>query len=283
MKNTLIIGTTGYLGPAIIEYMKNEGLTVFTVNRKQPKVTSDGDFIIENIVSTPEKIETIIAKNNITTVLNLAWVGSYGDARFDSDLQMSNLKLTKTLVQLAAKYKFHLITTGTISEFILNENNEQVSDYAKAKSIIHEYIHQQAKIHEFNYTWAVLGNVFGGYDITNRFVSNTINKLTNNEDITINTNGEQLFYPLFLNDLKRFLSLIIRHEILGEVILSDSPLMLKDFVLLAKNVLKSESSITFGDKTELTVDLDIDNKKFVTDYNLPEAIKLTRKSLEAIK
>lgn len=283
MKNTLIIGTTGYLGPAIIEYMKNEGLTVFTVNRRQPEVTSDGDFIIESIVETPDKLEKIIVKNNITTIVNLAWVGSYGDARFDSKLQMSNLQLTKVLVSLASKYKFHLITTGTISEFIMNNNNEPVSEYAKAKAIIHDYVHQQSKIHEFPYTWAVLGNVFGGHDTTNRFVSNTIEKLTNNETISINTNGEQLFYPLFINDLKRFLSIIIRHELLGERILSDSPIMLKDFVLKSKELINSQSKVNFGEKVELTAKISVDKSTFCPDYSIYEAIKLTRKALEAIK
>lgn len=283
MKNTLIIGTTGYLGPAIIEYMKNEGLTVFTVNRRQPEVTSDGDFIIESIVETPDKLEKIIVKNNITTIVNLAWVGSYGDARFDSKLQMSNLQLTKVLVSLASKYKFHLITTGTISEFIMNNNNEQVSEYAKAKAIIHDYVHQQSKIHEFPYTWAVFGNVFGGHDTTNRFVSNTIEKLTNNETISINTNGEQLFYPLFINDLKRFLSIIIRHELLGERILSDSPIMLKDFVLKSKELINSQSKVNFGEKVELTAKISVDKSTFCPDYSIDEAIKLTRKALEAIK
>lgn len=283
MKNTLIIGTTGYLGPAIVNYMMAEGLPVFTVNRREPEVLSCGDFVISDIVATPEELESIIILNNITTVLNLAWIGSYGDSRFDAKLQRSNMNLTKVLVTLAAKYKFHLITTGTVSETILNDKLEPVSEYAKAKLFIHNYIRTEADANDFDYTWATLGNVFGGNDRTNRFVSFALNKLTNNESISINTDGNQLFYPLFISDLSRFLSLIIRRKMTGELVLSDNPLTLKEFIEKSKEVLGSDSAIKFGEAKESTVQLELNDKAFKPDYNIEEAIALSQKALEEIK
>ena len=130
-----------------------------------------------------------------------------------------------------------------------------------------------------NLAQVTLGNVFGGEDKTNRFVSMILSRLMKNEDISVFSDGEQNFYPVFVNDFSSALSRIIRHKKYGGIILSGEVISMKEFLDTAKSALKSTSEITYGAVHEDTpAPFSIDDLK--PDFYLSEAIQLTAEKLK---
>lgn len=279
MKNVLLIGTTGYLGPKLTKQLLNDGVNVYTINRREPELKATKDFVMRDFTNEKALIEDILTKYSITTLVNLAWVGSYGKARFDKDIQMSNYTTATFLVDLLKNKDIHFINFGTISERIRNEKGEVVSEYGAAKREVTKMLCRAYKTDYKNLAQVTLGNVFGGEDKTNRFVSMILSRLMKNEDISVFSDGEQNFYPVFVNDFSSALSRIIRHKKYGGIILSGEVISMKEFLDTAKSALKSTSEITYGAVHEDTpAPFSIDDLK--PDFYLSEAIQLTAEKLK---
>lgn len=270
----LIIGTTGYLGKPLVEYFKNNKLEVFTLNRRKIENSTPNDYVLVDNEFNFENLNEIIRVNKITHVINLAWIGSYGDLRFSKTEQEKNMKMVEVLAEVIKANGVKLITTGTISEKNVNDDGVPPSEYAIMKDKVHTYLN--LTLGEKS-TWVVLGNVYGGIDNTNRFVINTLGKLVNNEDITINTNGTQLFNPLYISDFTSFMLQILLEDLSGEVILTAPPIELRDFIYTAKEVLNSESNVKFGSKKEympkITSSHKILKSRFPLEWTIREASK----------
>ena len=279
MKNVLLIGTTGYLGPKLTKQLLNDGVNVYTINRREPELKATKDFVMRDFTNEKALIEDILTRYSITTLVNLAWVGSYGKARFDKDIQMSNYTTATFLVDLLKNKDIHFINFGTISERIRNEKGEVVSEYGAAKREVTKMLCRAYKTDYKNLAQVTLGNVFGGEDKTNRFVSMILSRLMKNEDISVFSDGEQNFYPVFVNDFSSALSRIIRHKKYGGIILSGEVISMKEFLDTAKSALKSTSEITYGAVHEDTpAPFSIDDLK--PDFYLSEAIQLTAEKLK---
>ena len=279
MKNVLLIGTTGYLGPKLTKQLLNDGVNVYTINRREPELKATKDFVMRDFTNEKALIEDILTRYSITTLVNLAWVGSYGKARFDKDIQMSNYTTATFLVDLLKNKDIHFINFGTISERIRNEKGEVVSEYGAAKREVTKMLCRAYKSDYKNLAQVTLGNVFGGEDKTNRFVSMILSRLMKNEDISVFSDGEQNFYPVFVNDFSSALSRIIRHKKYGGIILSGEVISMKEFLDTAKSALKSTSEITYGAVHEDTpAPFSIDDLK--PDFYLSEAIQLTAEKLK---
>lgn len=279
MKNVLLIGTTGYLGPKLTKQLLNDGVNVYTINRREPELKATKDFVMRDFTNEKALIEDILTSYSITTLVNLAWVGSYGKARFDKDIQMSNYTTATFLVDLLKNKDIHFINFGTISERIRNEKGEVVSEYGAAKREVTKMLCRAYKTDYKNLAQVTLGNVFGGEDKTNRFVSMILSRLMKNEDISVFSDGEQNFYPVFVNDFSSALSRIIRHKKYGDIILSGEVISMKEFLDTAKSALKSTSEITYGTVHEDTpAPFLMDDLK--PDFYLSEAIQLTAEKLK---
>lgn len=254
-KKVLIIGSTGYLGSYLEEELSKKGHNVINVNRRDASLHNK-NFVIQDITNQKGFFESLIYEEKVDVIINLAWVGSYGDARFDIDTQLSNLKLNDYLVSISNKYNIHLISTGTISEYITNELGDPVSEYGIAKRKAHDLFDFANEYGKGKFTWLVLGNIFGGEDKTNRFVVTMTTKLLNNENLEIGTNGNQLFYSGHRTHLLEMIHSVITNEKTGSLLVSEQSTSLKDFLLTLKEEINSKSTISFGDKVETVPDVD---------------------------
>lgn len=275
--NILLLGTTGYTGPYLTQKLMKAGHHVVTVNRRYPATPSHKDYIVSNLETSSEIIERIIMDEGIDTLVNLVWAGSYGPNRNSRELQESNIPTNMMLAKLASKHEVHFITTGTISEYILKENGEHTTEYGRAKAKLHEDLINFTLNCELKFTYAVLGNVFGGVDLTNRFVINSMSKMMNDEEIKMGTNGEQLFYPLYIDDFTSLMTEIIEEGHTGTLVLTQPALKLKDFLFTMKDTMESNSAVSFGENTELTVKI---TPSFTPETPLHKAINESYKLLK---
>lgn len=282
-KGVLLFGSTGYLGPKLTETLISDGLNVYTVNRSTPTIKTIKDLTFPDFTQEYNSLVNLIKEEGIDTIVNLTWKGSYGDDRFDRELQLSNLKNVEFLIKLSKDLNLGLINFGTVSQLITAaDGTTPVSEYGNAKREVSRLLARtftNASGNKEQSLEIILGNVYGGEDLTNRFVSMTLSKLANDEPLSINSNGEQDFYPTFIKDFTETVSSLIRKGESGVYLLSREVIPMKEFLITAKKVLNSKSVITFGKVIETSPNW-VHNEAVKSRFDLEETISLTTKSLQ---
>ena len=133
-KGVLLFGSTGYLGPKLTETLISDGLNVYTVNRSTPTIKTIKDLTFPDFTQEYSSLVNLIKEEGIDTIVNLTWKGSYGDERFDRELQLSNLKNVEFLIKLSKDLNLGLINFGTVSQLITAaDGTTPVSEYGNAK------------------------------------------------------------------------------------------------------------------------------------------------------
>ena len=232
--NIILIGSTGYLGSKLLKKLEEEKHNILCtirnhsfLNKKNYVYVDDQHFFNKlNIFNSDLLIYTacVYEKSN-TSYIDII------NSNFLFPLNLLNKVKTKTFLYI-----------GTSLEKFTNQyslSKHQFAEYGKYYS---------SNINNINFFNIKLESFYGKDEPNDRFISNIINKLQNNEDINL-TIGTQIRDFIYIDDVINGINSIIKSNLKGYY---DIPLgtgegiSIRNLVEYLKNILNSKSKLNFG-------------------------------------
>lgn len=251
MSRIVIWGGTGFVGRHLIERLKENNQVVIIVRsvNNVPTTWQQDEHIL---VIGREEIDSL---ESADIMYFLAWNGTSGELRGDVDVQLANIKLTCRAVQTAAKLQCHrFVYAGSIMEYEAIEFMNQDGNvpgmnylYSVSKLTADYYAKILANSLEIVYCNALISNIYGPGEISQRFVVTMCRRLMRHEDIML-TKGTQLYDFIYISDAVEALSCI------GDAgkanctyyIGNKEQKPLRQYIEQMKELLESNSKLQFG-------------------------------------
>ena len=231
--NIILVGGTGYLGNKLLKRLEKEKHNVLCITKKYDCSN------IKNQIHINDK-DLYYKINNFNTNLLIYTACTYDNGINDyMDILESNFLFPLKLINNIKTKTFIYIGTSI---------NKYVNQYSFYKHQFAEYGKYYSNNNHINFINIILENFYGKDEPKDRFLSNIINKLKNNEDINL-TKGTQIRDFIYINDVIDGINIIIKSDLKGY---NDIPLgsgegiSIKELVEYLKNVLNSESKLNFG-------------------------------------
>lgn len=297
MQKVIVTGANGFIGTALCKELSNQGINVIAIIRNEEENISK----IENIpnlsivycdLSDFGNLDKYILDRDIDVMYHLAWVGSAGPLRGDSNVQMNNIKFTCDTVEACAKIgckKF--VFASSIMEYeiealMMTDRTPGINTLYSSAKVAADYMARTvAGKYEIEYIRAVISNIYGPGETSPRLINTSLRKLLNNEHCAFSA-GEQIYDFIYIDDAaKTFVAI-------GEsgknnktyYIGSQNPKALKYFLLEMKDEVDPNIEIGLGeipfDGISLTYkEFDVDSVKndtgFVPQVSFSEGIRNT--------
>ena len=208
MNKVLITGTTGFIGSALVEYVKKnrpEYLkdVIALSTKNNPSINT---ILYDNVSLAIPKIE------NITDVIHLgAFIPKISALANDIDKCTSNIEFTKLLLQQIPNSinKFVFISTVDVYRLDGNTINESTQTepsglYGWSKLYCEKIVEQWCKQNNVKCTIVRLGHIYGpGEELYLKLIPETIKKLIADVKPTIYTKGDEIRSFLHIDDCVR--------------------------------------------------------------------------------
>ena len=214
MKKVIVTGANGFIGSALCRGLSAKGIEVIAVVHNYQNDMFVSDKNIRTIwcdLSQFSKLPELINDNNIDALYHLAWAGSAGEMRGNSDIQLSNVKYTcdtiKACDTIGCK---RFIFASSIMEYevaALMETDAVPSIntlYSSAK-IAADYMGRAiaGKI-KIDYIRALISNIYGPGEKNQRLINTSLQKLMRGEHCSFSA-GEQMYDFIYIEDATKAL------------------------------------------------------------------------------
>lgn len=206
MRRAVITGANGFLGSALVQrLMFQEGVEVWAVVRPGAKRTERiwGAHIVECALDRMHTLADMLPHGDYDAFYHFAWAGTSGKERSDYALQFENARHSCDALIAAKRIgckKF--VFAGSIMAY---EQKKRV--YATAKLCAQCMLKALAGRMDIAFVEAIISNVYGAGEYSQRFVVSTIKKLLKGEHVPF-TSGEQMYDFLYITDAAEALSIL---------------------------------------------------------------------------
>lgn len=267
MKTAVVTGANGFIGSNLCNYLSQLQIHTYGIVRKmKPNMTiRENDFlhIIEMDLSK-DFFSKQFPLSSIDTFYQLAWDGSSGKALADYEQQIQNITLSARMFELAKQlHAKKFIFTSTINEYeILGLKEGDLSKvrpsniYAVSKIASDSICKILSTQSEVSYTKAILSNIFGPGDYSNK-IHNTFIRCMLQGTSPLLTKGEGLYDWLYIQDAVKMLAAVGEHSIKGKeyYIGNRKPRKFKEFLIDVRDYLNPSLKLEFGGRQD---DLDVE-------------------------
>jgi len=256
-----VTGCTGSVGVALIEKLVDDGYTVYAVLNPESKRNSN---IPEN-----EKVKKIfcgideyrklpdLIDEKCSMFFHLAWAGTFGEGRNDSELQHKNIEFSLDAVR-AAKALGCEVFVGVGSQAEYGRVNCKLTDstptnpeneYGKAKLIANQKTRELCNELGIRHEWARLLSVYGPFDHVNSLVYSAIFQLKRGINPEY-TPAEQIWDLLYCEDAANAINLIAKNGKPNEIYVvgSGEEKPLKEYIETIHRVVNPDIIPVFGQK-----------------------------------
>lgn len=211
MKRIVVTGANGFIGNVIVHQLQSQGFEILAISRSIPDFFSlpgikSVKIDFDNIENLPEKLHD---KDDEWDVwIHLAWRGTYGQSRRDSDVQLQNLLDFKKCISVAKAIGCkRFVGIGSIMEIehIMDtktgEKYAQRGDYvyALAKNMSHAILFSQAEANGMDAIWCTLTNVYGVGDRSDRLINYVLNTILDGKE-PVFSNAKQMYDFVYVTD-----------------------------------------------------------------------------------
>ena len=257
MKNVIITGATGSVGVSLVERLLKEKINVTVISRKNGRTANLPESDLLSVVySELDELNKIELSEKFDVFYHLAWMGTTGAKRDDTELQTKNIRYTLDAVNLASRLgcdKF--IGAGSQAEYGLCDKPLTpdtpafpFSGYGTAKLAAGQLSRLKCNQLNINHTWVRILSVFGKYDSEKSIIKYAVNNFRKNKDALF-SESTQIWDFLFSDDAAEALFLIGNSEntngktyVLG----SGTGKPLKEYIKEIYSLCDSTSEIHFG-------------------------------------
>lgn len=299
MKKALVTGANGFVGSAVVKKLLDAGVEVIALDREgcNFNIPKEARFVPHEL-NASEKIIEDIPDRDIDVFYHFAWVGSAGEKRFDTELQLQNAQWTVDCLRIAKEMGCkRFVCAGSIMEYetftaAFAQGNKPGMGYiyGGGKLIAHTMCMSVAANIGIDLVWAQITNAYGVGEMSARMVNTTIRKILADEPLQF-TAGTQNYDFVYIDDVARAFYLIgkngkpFKHYLIG----SSTAKPLKEFLLEMKAEIASDKNFVFGDVPFTGINLsleDFDCSETEKDTGFRAEVSFaegTRKTMEWIK
>ena len=260
MKKVIVTGANGFIGTALCKKLSDEGINVIAIVRdKEENITKIKDIprikIIYCDLSDFRNLSKYIEDRDIDALYHLAWVGSAGALRGDSDVQIRNIQYTcdtiKACLEINCK---RFIFASSIMEYEIQATMETDAMpsintlYSSAKVAADYMARTLSGSYGIDYIRAVISNIYGPGETSPRLVNTSLRKMLNNEHCAFSA-GNQLYDFVYITDAAQMFIEIGKRGIANRTyyIGSQKPRPLKEFLCEMRDQVDPKTEIGLGE------------------------------------
>ena len=290
VEKVVISGSTSFIGQHLIEKLNELDYKIYAIIRKN---SSKKNILLKfnnvNIIELDmEEIDQLpkLINEKCDTFYHFAWNGTRGIDRNDKEKQEQNVILSMRVLESAAKIGCKtFFTSGSQAEYGVQEKKVNENDqcnpntaYGKAKLEFYKKAKSYCEKNSIRLIEPRFFSIYGPGDFSQTLVMSSLKKMNNNEDIELSS-CKQLWNFLYIKDAVHALVMLNENKNASGIfnLASDVTKPLKDFVLVMKETINSQSNLLFNDK--VPVGINPNNKKLKNmikwheDYSFEEGIR----------
>jgi len=277
MKTAIVTGASGFIGKKLVNYLVSKNVFVYAVVRNEKSningISNAAKIIYAENLSFDKLLD--LQKDTIDIFYHLAWEGSTGINRNNTQMQQKNQEATLNAYKIANDLgckKF--ISTGTISEKLVEQNeiNKLTENlvYAVTKHSTYLMLDKLSSTSHTKLIWAQLANLYGTNNNTGNIISYTLDQLMNHQ-IPEYTKALQPYDFMYADDAVHALYLLAETDNLKHnkyFIGSGKPRLLKEYLLEIASLFGDDNHIKLGARPDdgFVYHLDwFDTKDLVSD------------------
>ncbi|WP_167511421.1 NAD-dependent epimerase/dehydratase family protein [Pseudobutyrivibrio xylanivorans] len=267
----VVTGAAGFAGYSLTKALLDKGYDVYTILRPGSKHNERFNDIAGNIHPVEldcDDFDQIAEKVAVDcdVFYHLAWFGG----RDDFEGQNANITYTIKALESAAKLNCkrfvgigsqaeYGVCSGLISEDIMPA---PVNAYGAAKVAGMYLTKRRAEQLGIQWVWGRIFSLYGDFEPSGRMLPDLLRKLSTNEEVSLSS-CEQNWDYLHVKDAADLIVALGEKGHAGEIynIANGDYKPLKQFVEEAKTVLKSESTINYGNRPDPFISLQPDMSK----------------------
>ena len=260
MKKVILTGANGFIGTALCKKLSDEGINVIAIVRdKEENITKIKDIPRLKItycdLSDFRNLSKYVEDRDIDALYHLAWVGSAGALRGDSDVQIRNIQYTCDTVKACLDMNCkRFIFASSIMEYEIQAT--MVTDtmpsintlYSSAKVAADYMARTLSGSYGIDYIRAVISNIYGPGETSPRLVNTSLRKMLNKEHCAFSA-GNQLYDFVYITDAAKMFIEIGKHGIANRTyyIGSQEPRPLKEFLCEMRDQVDPKIEIGLGE------------------------------------
>lgn len=211
MKKAVVTGANGFIGMSLCRELAEQGVNVIAVIRSEEEnIEMLRDIPNLSIVfcdlSQFYNLGEYIADRDIDVLYHLAWVGSAGALRGDSDVQMNNVKFTCDTVKACADMHCkRFVFASSIMEYeiasvMATDRTPGINTLYSSAKVAADYMSRTiAGNMGVDYIRAVISNIYGPGEMSPRLINTSLRKLLNGEHCAFSA-GEQIYDFIYVDD-----------------------------------------------------------------------------------
>ena len=299
MKKVIVTGANGFIGTALCRELSNQGISVIAVVRNEEENISNienlkGLRVVYSDLSEFKKLHKKISDRDVDVLYHLAWVGSAGSLRGNSEVQFNNIRYTCDTVEACSKMNCkRFVFASSIMEYeiealMATDATPGINTLYSSAKVSADYMARTiAGSLEVDYIRAVISNIYGPGELSSRLVNTSIRKLLKGEHCAFSA-GEQTYDFIYIDDAAKTFVAIGEKGVTNRTyyIGSQNPKPLKDFLCELRDQVDPNIEIGLGEIPFNGVSLTYDefnvyavkeDTGFVPTVSFAEGIKSTIK------
>lgn len=260
MKKAVVTGANGFIGTALCRELSEQGIDVIAIIRNEEENIEQ----IKNIVglrivycdlSDFRRLHERIMDRDVDVFYHLAWVGSAGSLRGDSDVQIDNVKYTCDTVKACAEMQCkRFVFASSIMEYeieavMATDTIPGINTLYSSAKVAADYMARTvAGSLGVEYIRAVISNIYGPGELSPRLVNTSIRKMLNQEHCAFSP-GDQMYDFIYIEDAAKTFVAIGEKGISNRTyyIGSQEPRPLKEFLKEMRDQVDPQIEIGLGE------------------------------------
>ena len=255
----VITGATGAIGMALISELISRNTEVLVLLREGSN-EQDRLFdhpLVRHVYCSLEHIsELSLSGEKYDQFYHLAWAGTVGEARNDTELQISNIKYTADAARLAARIGCSVFV-GAGSQAEYGVTREKLSShtptfpqsaYGAAKLCAGQMSRIACREYGIRHVWARILSVYGPYQSENSILSYAINQLLDGKPTSF-TECKQTWDFMYSGDAARALIALAERGRDGHIYClgSGKARPLREYIEIVQDKIDKDAVLGFGE------------------------------------
>ncbi|MFR5898432.1 NAD-dependent epimerase/dehydratase family protein [Faecalibacterium prausnitzii] len=260
MKKAIVSGANGFVGTALCKELANQGVAIIAIVRNSNSNIESlneikGIRIVYADLSDYKHLDDQIKDKDIDVFYHLAWNGTAGTLRSNSDVQLDNVKHTCDAVRACSRMQCQkFIFASSIMEYEIEslmqtERTPTVSTIYSTAKITADYMARTISgALGIKYVRALISNIYGPGETSPRLINTTIRKLLKGEHCAFSP-GDQIYDFIYITDAAKAFVAIGEKGVANRTyyIGSQNPRPLKEFLCELRDQVNSAIEIGLGE------------------------------------